>query len=326
MSNRGTASARSSTVLRGFKFAITVAAAWILVRPLDGAAVAQALAEVRPWPVAAAAAMYLFGQLITAYRWKLIADALGMVRGAGAIARYYFIGMFFNLFGPSTLGGDLVRALLLAGRDGSRTVALNTVLFDRLIGLALLVLVAATAIAVFGSFGLPTLLISTTVALGLALVGAWWLAPKMVAALTGPENRLRRLIGSDLSPLWTDRVLLVRAAALSIVFHCWQVAALIVIGEAAGVDLPWAYYFVAHPLVSVLSAVPISVAGLGVRELGYVWFFEQGGVPRELALTIGLLWLVVLMVAAACGGVVYLVVGESLPALRTGSDSSFGRN
>jgi glycosyltransferase 2 family protein len=94
--------------------------------------------------VPAALALYLLGQLLSGYKWSLIGCAVGFDRSASEYARFYLIGSFFNLFGLSTIGGDVIRALYLA--DGRRTgLAINSVLFDRVSGLALLTILGAAA-------------------------------------------------------------------------------------------------------------------------------------------------------------------------------------
>src|SRR5262245_824114 len=79
--------------------------AWILAK-VGGRDLVHALADVRPAAVAGALAIYLIGQLLSAYKWSLIGRAVGLGDEVARYARFYFIGMFFNLFAPSTIGGD----------------------------------------------------------------------------------------------------------------------------------------------------------------------------------------------------------------------------
>ncbi len=298
------------------KLAVSAGALWILARQVDGPEFVRVLAKTDLVSICAVLAIYLLGQTLTAYRWFFISRSVDFGDSLLEVTRYYFIGMFFNLFGPSTLGGDVVRSLYLAQSDGRRMVAFNTVLFDRLSGLAMLVAVAVTAMAGFGTFGLPLALVVFTVASGAGLLFGWWLIPPMVKLLLSPKNRIRRLVENDLGPFWSDRHLLLRAAWVSLLFHVVQVLALILLGRSMGLELDWRYYFVFHPLVTVLSAVPVSLAGLGIREMGYVWFLERHAVGHDAALAFGLLWFAVLLGASLSGGLVYLASGTALPSLR----------
>ena len=104
---------------------------------------------------------------------------------------------------------------------------------------------------------------------------------------------------------------------VSVLFHVLQVVAVIILGESLGLGLPWPYYFLFHPLVTIFSALPISLAGLGIREIGYVYFLSDlAAVSRETALAFGILWLLILLVSSGVGGLVFLASGTSLPQLR----------
>src|SRR5207244_1323601 len=112
----------------------------------------------------------------------------------------------FNLFGPSTLGGDLVRALYL-GAGYRRRLAISSVVFDRASGLVVLVALGALGFLLFPRYRFPPSLILGAVAVGGALVVGWWAAPRLVRLLpaTRRTRELRRDVEVDLSPLWRHR-------------------------------------------------------------------------------------------------------------------------
>ena len=96
-----------------------------------------------------------------------------------------------------------------------------------------------------------------------------------------------------------------------------QASSLILLGHALSMQVDWRYYFIFHPLVSVLSAIPLSVAGLGIREAGYVWFLQRQGVGGDAAAAFGILWFAVLLASSLTGGLVYLWSGAAVPTLRS---------
>ncbi len=299
------------------KLAVSLAAVWAVVRQIDLAALGAVLAAVPPMAVFVAFVIYLSGQVVTAVRWQLIARKAGFKEMTPSVIRYYFVGMFFNLFGPSTLGGDVVRSLYLAQRDRRRVAALHTVLFDRAVGLAMLVLVAVGALALFGRFAVPEPLVWLTVAVALGILVAWWLLPPLLRSWLPSEHAIRRHLDQELQALWRDRRLLLTVTSISIVFHLLQIGALLLLGGALGLEVPWQYYFLFHPLVTVFSALPISLAGLGIREMGYVYFLaDLAAVPREAAFGLALLWLAVLIASSLVGGLVFLLSGAVPPTLR----------
>ncbi|HEY3187511.1 MAG TPA: lysylphosphatidylglycerol synthase transmembrane domain-containing protein, partial [Solirubrobacteraceae bacterium] len=236
-----------------------------------------------------------------------------------------FIGMFFNLFGPSTLGGDLVRALYL-GAGGRRRLAISSVVFDRASGLALLVALGAFGFLLFPEYRFPRSLILGTVAVGGLLVAGWWAAPRLVWLLPATRwtRELRREVEVDLAPLWRDRRLLGGIALVSVVFHLTQVAAQYVLARAVGAQLPFSYCLIFHPVISVMTALPVSVNGVGVREGGYLYFLTRIDVDDSIAITLSLLSFAVTVLGGLLGGAVFLISGATLPALRAPASKQAG--
>lgn len=298
------------------KGGVSALALFLVLRQADSDSMMRVLASADRTDVLAVVALYLFGQAMTAWRWRIVAERVGFTETMPEFLRFYFVGMFFNLFGPSTLGGDLVRALYLGASAGRRTVALHTVVFDRLSGLIMLVFVAVAAIVLFGRFGLPWPIIVAVTLTGISLAVGWFLVPRLVSRFFAKDGRANRLVERDLKPFWNDRGLLMRTASVSVAFHLLQASSLILLGNAVSMQVDWRYYFIFHPLVSVLSALPVSVAGLGIREAGYIWFLQRQGVDHDTAFAFGLLWFVVLLVSSLVGGLVYLWSGAAVPTLR----------
>ena len=278
--------------------------AWLL-RLVDVGDIGAVLAGANPTWLAAAFVLYVAGQGLSAWKWRVIAGAVGFHRPARSFIAYYFIGMFFNAFGLGTVGGDVMRAFCLAGGT-RRGMALNTVIVDRLNGLLVLVALAFGALLLFRTYELPGALYWTTLALAGAILTGWWLAPILAPAFLPSGNRVRRLVEQDLAPYWGDYRLLARASALSLVFHLSQVGVLALLATALHLEIPATYFFVFGPLVNLFSALPISWNGLGIREGGYVFFLGHIGVGREVAVAFGLVWLGVVLLASAVGGFVYV--------------------
>src|SRR5437870_9172086 len=266
------------------RVAVSIAIVTYILVDVDTEDLVRTLASGRLGPLAGALALYLAGQALSAYKWSLLGRSVGYARPVGEYMRFYFIGMFFNLFGPSTIGGDVVRALYLG--EGRRPgLAINSVVFDRVSGLAVLMALGAGALVAFPEYGLPWLLTAALVTGGVLLVLGWWMCPRLVRLL--PEgNRLRRQVESELGPFWRDRRLLARAAGVSLVFHLSQVGVQYVLVRAAGAAVPFSYCLVFHPVISVMAAVALPVAGLGGRG-GYRSLPPRLAVVDSLAVSTG---------------------------------------
>jgi len=92
------------------------------------------------------------------------------------------------------------------------------------------------------------------------------------------------------------------------------------LGMALGLQIPAAYYCILGPMVSLLTLLPISVNGMGVRELGTVVFLAPLGVDEDTAKTLAFLWFAVNVAVSLLGGLVYLF--GAYPKAQTSSNSA----
>jgi hypothetical protein len=289
-------------------------AGYILTRKVDAADLAQALAGVRVDWLLAGVALYLAGQVVSAAKWRILGRSVGFERSLATYVRFYFIGMFFNVFGPSTLGGDVVRSLYL-GAGRRPVLGVSSVVVDRMSGLAMLMALGAVALLASPAYHFPLPLTAAVIAGGLGLVVAWWTLPALVTFLP-VHNRIRRQVEHDLAPFFRDRRMMLRACAVSLAFHLSQVVLQWVLARAVGADVPLRYCLVFHPLLAFLTALPISVSGLGIREASYLVFLGRIGVPEPLAVSVGLLWWLSTLAGGIAGGAVFVASGAHLPRVR----------
>jgi uncharacterized membrane protein YbhN (UPF0104 family) len=311
--------------LRIVKIAVSAGILAFLACRVDVGSVLGALGGLRPGLAVAALALYMVGQLISAGKWKLVATALGFRRRYGTYVAFCFIGMFFNLIGPSTVGGDLVRGLALGGK-GQRALALNSVVFDRTSGLVVLVGMGLVSLLVFPQYGLPAALVRLTALVVVGLLACWWMLPRLVALLLPAGHRLRQFVEHDLRALWGNQWFLLSVVIVSGCFHLVQVTVQFTLARALGLAVPFSYCLVFHPAVAVLAALPVTVSGLGVREGGYVFFLHRIGVSAADAFGFGLAWFAILVLGALPGGVLLMWRGETAKAVREAGEEGGSRS
>jgi hypothetical protein len=281
----------------------------VLVTRVDARELGSVLRSARCLPLAGAFLLYMAGQGLSALRWWLVAREAGLAGSRNDLLRYYAIGMFFNLFGPGTLGGDAMRAHYLSGGSGRWIAAAYTVLFERLCGLVMLAVLLLLALAAFGSQELPDGIVASATGASFLICAAWWAGPLLV-------RRIYPKIEPALEALWRNQRLLVPAACLSLAVHVGQVLAVRLVLEACRLDVRLSYCLVVHPIVAMLAAAPVSLAGLGVREASYVYFLARlPEVSGDAATAFALLWLALLIASSLVGGVVFLVSAGPGPAL-----------
>jgi len=250
-------------------------------------------------PVWLALAMLLVasGYALCGLRWAWVSSGLGIEVSPRRKVRLYFLGMFASLFLPSTIGGDVVRGILLAkgeGRSGIGITAAASVILDRVNGLYALLLILTVCLALVDVPGLWWW--------GwLALVGGMWLMMPVLPRLTQwlPE----RLAGLKALPLRDSHFQQMwwKSMPVSLIFQLMIIQAHVFLGIAVGLEIPWQAYGVMVGLVAVVAMLPISLNGFGVREAGYVGFAVYFGGDQSAATAMAALWVIVLAVSSLPG-------------------------
>jgi uncharacterized membrane protein YbhN (UPF0104 family) len=82
------------------------------------------------------------------------------------------------------------------------------------------------------------------------------------------------------------------------------------------INAPLLSYFFIVPIVDLLSILPISISGLGIREGGYVLMFKSLGVEASKGLACGLLVLAITLISGILGGIVYSLTSYPIVILR----------
>jgi uncharacterized membrane protein YbhN (UPF0104 family) len=260
-----------------------------------------------PW-LLASLSLLISTFLVRAYRWRLLLRGLKVYIGYARLAELYFVGNFFNTFLPSGFGGDVVRVIEVA-KEVSPSLATGTVLLDRLTGLVMLFVLALLS-APFRPDGFPSNL--------LWLVGAGAGLVLLVCAILLEGSLLRRLIKPLPVTLAQPASRLIDAVqgcgwravsgafAVSLLFNLLLSAWWFSSGRALGVDVPFSYYLLVMPLLSIPLLVP-SVAGLGPRELLAPVLFDAAGMGVDTAVSLSLLIFALNRFAGLLGAPVYLI-------------------
>ncbi|MFM7112884.1 MAG: lysylphosphatidylglycerol synthase transmembrane domain-containing protein [Planctomycetota bacterium] len=296
----------------GLRWAGTMGLLGYLASRMDWQALARSFAGMDFRFFAASIAVFSLAQVASAIRWRALARAQGFRDPFGPFVRWYAAGMFCNLALPSSVGGDVVRAWYLS-RKGTgpvlarRQAAVASVLLDRATGLGVLIGVAGVA-ALAAPPGLPARVTApvwmavTAAACGLL---AWPLisiigrkvAPRFAPLLGGVDGVLR------------DPVLLATTTACSVVVQMSSIAQVALVGTGLGIDLPWAFYGCVVPLVSLLTLLPVSLNGMGLREAGYVGLLSPLGVSSAQSVALSLLGFAATSLVALAGLPVLLADG-----------------
>lgn len=262
--------------------------------------------------LSAAAALFVGSTFINAMRWQVLAQAVGLPKPLLPLVQYCFVGCFFNLFLPSTVGGDVSRCYYLSKGTGKYKAAFYSVLADRVVGISVLFLLATTGL-LFGP-GAGSLPLAVKVPIILGTIGIFVgipLLPTLSTLFLGKDHWItHRFKNSAFRVYWRDGRLILFSLGQSIGLQLVLVAVHVLVGLSLGMNqVPLWYYCIFYPLVAVLGFVTPSFNGIGVREGAYTYFLLNpvaGGVERPTAFAFAMILLGLNTFLSLVGGLVYL--------------------
>jgi len=282
----------------------------LLVRA--GRGMLRAAGEIRPTYVIAAFAIALLGIVVGAWKWVLMLRRLGVRMSFGSALRLYWIGLFYNNFLPTAVGGDAMRVVVSRLELGGHTVELvASTLGERVTGVLALLVLGAGALALVPVPGMSGPLRFELAGAGLAVtlfVGWLLLDPEalrlslkgrsIVARAVTQLQRLR----SSLSECTRGTAWFTGLMALSVLRQAMQSLMILILARGIGLDVPGGYVFVVVPLACLIWMAPISVNGVGVREWAFVLLFGPMEVSQERALLLSLLTWAMIAASTSLGG------------------------
>ena len=121
----------------------------LLFRRFDWARFAEVLQQLPAWFYAGSLTVLTLGQVLYAYRWRVVLAGMGVDVPFSEVLRQYFIGIFFSNLMPTAVGGDASKVYYLGQRSGFVQVTASVIL-DRLLGFVWLALIGAVLAWVVG--------------------------------------------------------------------------------------------------------------------------------------------------------------------------------
>ncbi|MCW5200460.1 flippase-like domain-containing protein [Desulfobulbus sp. F4] len=217
--------------------------------------------------------------VISSWKWQVLLRSKGIEVSLGRLVLFYFIGRFFNMFLPSSMGGDVVRVWELSRHSGEKYEAIASVLVERLSGMATLVFVSAAAVLLH-SYNLPLLSFGILFLAAMNLAIFWLILDQRILPL------LIRLIGGRIT--LADRLLaklsrlqqavrsykdspaiLAQVFAISCLFYFLAVVNVWSTALAFAPNVNFSSMLLAVPAIMLVMNLPVSIGGIG---------FDGGGI------------------------------------------------
>lgn len=291
----------------------------VLIRTFDLNLVAL-VGDITAWHYLALAAgiPLTLSAFFSASRWQVFLRMSSIDEELTSLWKLNLVSQFQGLIFPSSQGGDAFRMYYIERRHpNKRGAAGGTVIIERMIGLLVLcgfTLLALPFLPVTDHLA-PLIIVVGTVS-SIAVGGQLILTSKKIYAIYShrivKSTRFFRLL-RYINQLHANTINFPYREALtsSLLYICFYQISLIfvvyLVFRAYGYDIPFIQHFALYPIIAILTMIPISVGGFGVREGFFVYFYSFLGVPADTAVSVSLAnYTIMVMIPAACGGVIYL--------------------
>jgi hypothetical protein len=295
------------------RFALSGALLVYLFSRMDMDKTVEVVKSSDPLFIILAAGTFLILHFFILIRWVVFIRALNLDAPFITIMRYFFIGLFGNLFLPTAIGGDVIKILGLCKDSSQKPKVVASVLVDRLSGFAGMIVVATIA------FGFGYQLIGDTSVL--FSIAALTILSILVVLILFNERiysfgcraftkfpRLKNGLMTmhyDIALLRGRMSAIYNAVGLSVLGQIILAFTFFLTAKALHQDIPMIYFLIFVPLICVAAAMP-SIGGLGVREAGAAFFFAKVGVDAGIAVSISLINFLFMVMVGLIGGIVYV--------------------
>lgn len=292
----------------GWKLIVSLVLIGVLVRRYGGDPEFRAtLTRLHPASFLQAELILAVGLVLSALRWKILLGAAGVSISLWRALRLYLGAFFFNLFLPTSVGGDVVKLFGVGGGTRLPVVA-GSILIERILGFGSLLGIGLTATFLVSSLGAARgalLLASAAFVAGLVVV---LFVPLPEVAKEGIAGRILRGIRATALEV---RAYGFHAKALVLGFLLsvsWQGGLVVVnwrLSEGLGGVCSFGAIAGIVPVAQAIAMIPVSFGGLGIREMGYEFFFGQSGFEPRDGFALGICFLGATVFVALIGGLVY---------------------
>lgn len=305
------------------KFAVSAGMLYLLASKMGVETIFGYLRLLNPLVFICAVGLYIFSIYISSLRWSLL---ITQKINKKKLFSMYMIGSFFNICLPGIIGGDAVKAYYLSRElkniqppeplENNKTnqsnpecyvTAIASVFMDRYIGFLALLIIGMIAFP----FGFIYLDSSSP---NQFLI---WLMPLIFFAFVltsfilfkykiGASLRFLSNVYKYLDLYRTKRDVIIKGFIYSIIIQLSGIISVYILSIGMSFEVPILPLLIFMPMIIVISLIPISISGIGVREFAFAFFLGSIGVPSDISVALSLSWFFSVVVASLWGFLEYL--------------------
>jgi uncharacterized protein (TIRG00374 family) len=274
--------------------------------------------------IAAALGCFFVSNLLGSFQWHMLLESSGIKLSFNQTFRFYFVGLFFNNFLPANVGGDAVKIydVTKVGSGVYQVVAVT--MLDRLLGVFSLCLLAVFATLYLISSQGPNMYGAYLLVFCACMVpalGFYFFKPLgnllrktvMVIRPLSLDTRISSIL-DHLGKFKGKKLFVSRLVGLSLVIQTLRVLTHVLVGLALGVItlgvtldfVVLCQFFIFVPLLSLAMIPPITINGIGIREMLGIVLFANAGLAEADAFAMEFLTYVISVAVSLVGFLFFL--------------------
>lgn len=307
----------SSRLLFLFKLLVTTALFIFIWQKINAQELITCLKKINLWIFFLGIWLYVLAQIISTYRWKLLLKAKDINVSFKKLISFYFVGMFFNMFLPTLIGGDLTRSYDLSRHTKKISDSIVSIFTERLLGLlALIFIVLLSLIFTYQKINEPiiaifVLSVTALIFLAVFILSYNYFFNKILlfikifrkAHLTEEVKKIHE----NFLAYRDHKLVLLKVFNLSFLVQLFNILIYYFIAQSLGLKIPFIYFALFIPIIALIAMLPISFQGLGIREGVSVFLFGRLGVSPAYAVSLSLIYFAVVAVTSLWGGGIFLL-------------------
>lgn len=306
-----------------FKLFFSIALILFVFRNIDLSLLFKGLSNSNLWLLIPAVFVILSGYVISAWRFKLILKECAKKFSFAFAFKYTLIGNFFNNYLPGSVAGDIYRVYTLRKSGTDKIFSIYSIILEKIIGIFSIILLVSI-LFLFTDISLPAYLSSLMIILslflgfGIIFFILIFLFRKKIEKIIIRNKQVNRnkwanMISKVFSKIFQVIYSIKKESYIKIFFISVFYQAIVLLFNyivlyAVGINLNIKILFPVVTLYVILTVLPISYNGVGIREYILMFFLKEYGVIQEQIALFGIFVLVLNLVTALIGGYLYIGV------------------
>lgn len=273
----------------GWRIGLTVALLWVVLREVDLVVLWQRVADTNWLILVGFIVMEVMLSWLAGWRWALLAVKQPSWQDIRDFYTATMLGQFYNLFMPSSMGGDLIKWTSLTHLQISKSKLVFTVLLDRLMGMFGLIswgFIGVMIAKIWHVASVPDVVMWLFGGLFIGMLGLFGFIYSPVQFADIPLLRRITVLLRIESYLAAHKQAFLQSFGLGLVIQVVWLVILYILAIEVGFSIGVWQFMVLQPVVSAVTALPISFAGFGATEAGFLYFYQQLGESPTTIITL----------------------------------------